>query len=55
MQERRGKLKHSESLEKLMSCEGMDDTMELCEVFVILGPNEESLSKVVLVIAMDRD
>lgn len=23
-----------------MSCEGMEDTLELCEVFVILGPNE---------------
>jgi len=37
-----------------MSCEGMDETLELCEVFVILGPNEESLSKFIL-ITMDRD
>jgi hypothetical protein len=48
-------MKHSESLEKLMSCEGMDDIIELCEVFVILGPNEESLCKLILVITMDRD
>ena len=37
-----------------MSCEGMEDTLELCEVFVILGPNEESLSKH-LKIMIDRD
>jgi hypothetical protein len=37
-----------------MSCEGMEDTLELCEVFVILGPNEESLSKH-LKLMMDRD
>jgi hypothetical protein len=38
-----------------MSCEGMEDTLELCEVFVILGPNEESLSKYIKIMMMDRD
>ena len=38
-----------------MSCEGMEDTLELCEVIVILGPNEESLSKLIKIMMMERD